>query len=281
MHDLALGRRRAATAKARWTTPSGRRSRCASAPTAAPPCSRISCSTAASPAPSRSNAAGRRFVNEIDLLPPLRPRHVQGARDGAEHPRLPRSPTATALRQLRPRHGAAGRQGARALPGDGYLTEAPTLAELAGRLGIDAGGLAETVAGMNGYAETGIDPEFGRGTTAYHRVNGDASRGLPNPNLGPIGAPPFYAVRLLPGDIGAATGLVTDENARVLGPDDRPIGGPLRLRQRHAVGDGRRLPRPRHHHRPGHRLRLHRRAPRRCRRRPCAGRWSSPAREAA
>ena len=42
-----------ATAKARWTTPSGRRSRSASAPTAAPPCSRISCSTAASPAPSR------------------------------------------------------------------------------------------------------------------------------------------------------------------------------------------------------------------------------------
>ena len=69
---------------------------------------------------------------------------------------------------------------------------------------------------MNEYARTGTDPEFGRGTTAYHRVNGDASRGLPNPNLGPIGAAPFYAVRLLPGDIGAATGLVTDEDAQVL-----------------------------------------------------------------
>jgi succinate dehydrogenase/fumarate reductase flavoprotein subunit len=108
---------------------------------------------------------------------------------------------------------------------DGYLTEAPTLAELAGKLGIDAAGLAETVARMNAYAKTGVDPEFGRGTTAYHRVNGDASRGLPNPNLGPIGAAPFYAVKLLPGDIGAATGMATDEDAQVLGPDDRPIGG--------------------------------------------------------
>jgi succinate dehydrogenase/fumarate reductase flavoprotein subunit len=108
---------------------------------------------------------------------------------------------------------------------DGYLSAAPSLAELAGKLGIDAAGLSETVARMNEYARTGIDPEFGRGTNAYHRVNGDASRGLPNPNLGPIGAAPFYAVQLLPGDIGAATGLVTDETAQVLGPDDRPIGG--------------------------------------------------------
>ena len=70
-----------------------------------------------------------------------------------------------------------------------------------------------------------VSSEFGRGSTAYHRVNGDASRGLPNPNLGPIGTTPFYAVKLLPGDIGAATGLVTDENAQVLGPDDQPICG--------------------------------------------------------
>jgi predicted oxidoreductase len=96
---------------------------------------------------------------------------------------------------------------------------------MAGARGTDAAGLVDTVARMNEYARTGTDPEFGRGATCYHRINGDASRGLPNPNLGPIGAAPFYAVRLLPGDIGAATGLVTDEDAQVLGPDDRPIGG--------------------------------------------------------
>lgn len=108
---------------------------------------------------------------------------------------------------------------------DGYLIEGATLAELAGKLAIDPATLSDTIARMNGYARTGVDPEFGRGTTDYHRVNGDASRGLPNPTLGPIATAPFYAVKLTPGDIGAATGLVIDENAQVLGEGDRPIGG--------------------------------------------------------
>jgi len=107
---------------------------------------------------------------------------------------------------------------------DGYLTTGATLDELAGTLGIDAAGLRETVARMNGYARTGVDPEFGRGTTAYNRANGDPNQ-KPNPNLGPIGTAPFYAVKLYPGDIGAATGFVTDADARVIGPDDRPIPG--------------------------------------------------------
>mgnify|MGYP000890538310 FL=1 len=101
----------------------------------------------------------------------------------------------------------------------------PIFAELAGKLSIDPSTLAETISRMNGYARSGVDPEFGRGTTDYHRVNGDASRGLPNPTLGPIATAPFYAVKLTPGDIGAATGLVIDENAQVLGEGDRPIGG--------------------------------------------------------
>ena len=45
------------------------------------------------------------------------------------------------------------------------------------------------------------------------------------PCLGPIARGPFYAVRLYPGDIGAATGLVGDDKARVLDRDDQPIGG--------------------------------------------------------
>lgn len=108
---------------------------------------------------------------------------------------------------------------------DGYLVEGATVAELAGKLAIDPEILAETIARMNDHARSGVDPEFGRGATDYHRINGDASRGLPNPTLGPIATAPFYAVKLTPGDIGAATGLVIDENAQVLGEDDRPIGG--------------------------------------------------------
>ncbi|MCP4562841.1 MAG: FAD-dependent oxidoreductase [Bosea sp.] len=108
---------------------------------------------------------------------------------------------------------------------DGYLVEGASIAELAGKLSIDPATLAETIARMNDHARSGVDPEFGRGTTDYHRVNGDASRGLPNPTLGPIATAPFYAVKLTPGDIGAATGLVIDENAQVLGKGDQPIGG--------------------------------------------------------
>lgn len=107
---------------------------------------------------------------------------------------------------------------------DGYLVEAPTITALAAKLNMDAAALKATIDAMNRYAETGIDPEFGRGTTFYHRVNGDAAHG-PNPTLGPIATPPFYAVRLYPGDIGAATGLVTDEWARVLKADGSPIAG--------------------------------------------------------
>lgn len=107
---------------------------------------------------------------------------------------------------------------------DGYLTEAASIAELAGKIGADPTALSETIAHMNDYARTGVDPEFGRGTTDYHRVNGDASRGFPNPTLGPIATAPFYAVKLTPGDIGAATGLVIDEDAQVLNEGDRPIG---------------------------------------------------------
>lgn len=108
---------------------------------------------------------------------------------------------------------------------DGYLTEAATIADLAGKLGMDPAILEATIAHMNAAAESGEDDQFQRGTTAYQRHNGDASAGTANPTLGPIRTAPFYAVRLYPGDIGAATGLVVDEQARVLGEGGHPIAG--------------------------------------------------------
>ncbi|SPF80917.1 FAD-dependent oxidoreductase [Pseudoprimorskyibacter insulae] len=117
-----------------------------------------------------------------------------------------------------------GGMGAKALLKDGYLTEAPTLDALAQRLGIDAAGLKDTAQRMNRFAETGVDQDFHRGETDYERHNGDANHG-PNPTLGKIGTGPFYAVKLMPGDIGAATGLRTDETARLLDKDGTPIPG--------------------------------------------------------
>jgi succinate dehydrogenase/fumarate reductase flavoprotein subunit len=108
---------------------------------------------------------------------------------------------------------------------DGYLTKADSLSELAARLGIDADTLVRTVERFNAIAAAGVDNEFRRGTTAYQLNLGDPDWDGPNPCLGPLAEAPFYAVRLYPGDIGAATGFVTDEKARVLDKTNRPIRG--------------------------------------------------------
>lgn len=108
---------------------------------------------------------------------------------------------------------------------DGYLTQGASLDELAGQLGIDAAGLKASVQKINRYAETGVDPDFQRGVTAYQQNIGDAAAGTRNPNLGALTAAPYYAVKLYPGDIGAATGFATDGNARVLDAAGQPIAG--------------------------------------------------------
>jgi 3-oxosteroid 1-dehydrogenase len=107
----------------------------------------------------------------------------------------------------------------------GKLKKAETLAELAADCGIDPDGLAETIDHFNEHARKGLDPEYGRGESAYNRSLGDPNRKLPNPAVGPIDEGPYYACEVLPGDIGTCGGLVTDEHARVLDGDDRPIPG--------------------------------------------------------
>lgn len=108
---------------------------------------------------------------------------------------------------------------------DGYLKQGATLRELAQQLGIDAAGLQASVDEINRCAETGVDPRFHRGETAYQQNIGDATAGTRNPNLGPLNAAPYYAVQLHPGDIGAATGFATDGDARVLDDQGQPIAG--------------------------------------------------------
>ena len=106
----------------------------------------------------------------------------------------------------------------------GYLIEAPTLAELAGKIGVDAHGLETTVAAMNGYAKTGVDPDFHKGETSLDRDLGDY-RHSPNPCLGPIEAGPFYAITIFPGDGSTTVGLKIDGEARVLDAQGRIIPG--------------------------------------------------------
>jgi len=112
----------------------------------------------------------------------------------------------------------------------GYLRRGATLAALAGAIGVPAAALEATVQRFNGAARRGEDPDFGKGSRAYNRYQGDAGHG-PNPCLAPLEQGPYYAIRLVVGDIGTFAGLVTDEHTRVLAGDGRPIPG------LHAVGN--------------------------------------------
>jgi 3-oxosteroid 1-dehydrogenase len=106
----------------------------------------------------------------------------------------------------------------------GKLKQAWTLEDLARMCGIDPAGLTASVERFNEHAREGVDPDYGRGESAYNRALGDPNRKV-HPCLGPIDEAPYYACEVLPGDIGTCGGLLTDEHARVLGEDDEPIAG--------------------------------------------------------
>ncbi len=106
----------------------------------------------------------------------------------------------------------------------GYIVKADTLADLARRCGIEPAALEETVARFNTHAAKGEDPEFGKGSNVYQRFNGSAGVS-PNPCVAPLETAPYYAIRLVPGDIGTFAGLGTDPDSRVLGEGGQPVPG--------------------------------------------------------
>ncbi|MGE0323506.1 MAG: FAD-dependent oxidoreductase [Polyangiaceae bacterium] len=101
---------------------------------------------------------------------------------------------------------------------------ADTLEALAARCGIDASRLSGTIERFNRHAAEGTDEDFGRGISAFDRFYGDPEH-APNPNLGTLSKPPFFAVRLHPSTIGTKGGPKVDEHARVLRPDGTTIDG--------------------------------------------------------
>ena len=105
-----------------------------------------------------------------------------------------------------------------------YLKRDETLEGLAVKIGVDAQGLRKTVARHNDFARTGVDIDFGKGETELNRFNGDDDH-KPNPCIGPLATPPYYAVEIWPADIAISTGLSTDADARVLDQDRQVIPG--------------------------------------------------------
>jgi succinate dehydrogenase/fumarate reductase flavoprotein subunit len=106
----------------------------------------------------------------------------------------------------------------------GYLIEGETIEALAGKIGVEGGELARTVGRYNHFAETGVDEEFGRGSSELNRFNGDPMN-RPNPCLRKIGPGPYYAVAVWPMDLASSAGLRTDARARVLTRDGTILRG--------------------------------------------------------
>jgi len=169
------------------------------------------------------NSAGKRFVNEGDSYHDFVLGMFRAHRDVPSIPaylicdrRFLRKYGLGLIRPLYQRLGPYIKAG--------YLIKADSIPELARRIGVDPEGLMATVRENNGFAETGVDEAFGRGSNGLNRHNGDPNH-KPNPCLGPIERPPFFAVAVYPGIIGTCIGLKADADARVIGTDGFPIEG--------------------------------------------------------
>ena len=102
----------------------------------------------------------------------------------------------------------------------GYLKEADTIEELAKLIDVEPAKLRETVDRWNGFVDKGIDEDFHRGERAYDNWLGDPFfKDGPNQTMGKIEKGPFYAIDIIPGDVGTYGGVITDTNARVLKED--------------------------------------------------------------
>ncbi|MGF6385197.1 FAD-dependent oxidoreductase [Paraburkholderia atlantica] len=115
----------------------------------------------------------------------------------------------------------------------GYLVKGDTIGELARNCGIAPDALEMTVHAYNRDAERGEDPAFHRGRTSFNRYLADPDQ-KPNPCVAPIATGPFYAVKVVMGDLGTFDGLKTSVTGEVLRADGSEIEG------LYAVGNDRR-----------------------------------------
>ena len=169
------------------------------------------------------NAAGRRFVDEAVSYHDF----VLGMH--RSHQSVPSIPAWLVCdRNFIRKYGLGrippGRRSFRPAVANGYVIEAETLEALADKIGVDAVGLRSSVQRSNRFAETGNDEDFGKGSTEFDRNNGDPHHG-PNPCLGRIESPPYYAMAVYPSTLGSSIGLKTDAEGRVLDAAGAAIAG--------------------------------------------------------
>jgi 3-oxosteroid 1-dehydrogenase len=111
-------------------------------------------------------------------------------------------------------------------PAPEWMTRADSLDGLAAAIGVPAEALTETVTTWNSNVESGDDPDYHRGRSAYDLWSGDdAARGTVDSTLGPINEPPYYAIEVRSGTLGTCGGPRTDLDGRVLDTRDKVIPG--------------------------------------------------------
>ena len=170
------------------------------------------------------NSAGKRYANEASPYVDAIHAMYDGEATGVSH-----VPSWMILDQrYRNRYVFAGLGPRQPFPGRWYkhgtLFKSDTIEGLAEQIGVSASGLRGTVTRFNEMAVTGVDSDFHRGESAYDRYYADP-KVKPNPSLAVIDKAPFYAVKIVPGDLGTKGGIVTDERARALRPDGSVIPG--------------------------------------------------------
>ncbi|MGV9799986.1 FAD-dependent oxidoreductase [Mycobacterium sp. NPDC003449] len=107
-----------------------------------------------------------------------------------------------------------------------WFCASDSLTELGAKTGIDADGLAATLARWNDNVAREVDPDFGRGASAYDGYWGDPDAATPaGQTLGPVDTAPFYAVPVKVGAMGTKGGPRTDRDGRVLHVGGTPIPG--------------------------------------------------------
>ncbi|KZS72294.1 3-ketosteroid-delta-1-dehydrogenase [Mycobacterium kansasii] len=106
----------------------------------------------------------------------------------------------------------------------GAVKRGDTIRDLARQIGVPVDALTRTIQRFNHFAAQGLDPDFGRGQSAYNACLGDPGY-RPNAALGPLRRAPYYATRVFPADVGTCGGVVTNEHAQVLDEHDRVIEG--------------------------------------------------------
>ncbi|MCV7068395.1 3-oxosteroid 1-dehydrogenase [Mycolicibacterium farcinogenes] len=174
------------------------------------------------------NMAGKRFMNES--MPYVEACHHMYGGEYGQGPGPGENIPAWLIfdQQYRDRFIFAGLQPGQRIPKkwleSGVIVKADTIEELAAKTGLPADAFAATIDRFNGFARSGTDEDFHRGESAYDRYYGDPTN-KPNPNLGEIKHGPFYAAKMVPGDLGTKGNIRTDVKGRALRDDNSVIEG--------------------------------------------------------